>query len=296
MRTFWAGILRCWRIVESETLLCSSRQTKSGSIHGCNDRDCLFIFFILFFIFFSLLVPKLGPRRKHSTKQEMATIQDLEFYFMITPIEIREQRMEKDFDQMQHWYPPIRNDHFTPDAVNSTGWHKWTRRGITRLDESPDPSETETCSIFFDCGRNYFLLVQEDCLTKKFNKMDAFTHPWARLVFEHTRHRDGTLMSLLTVFPADGDYMLHAKGGPTWMPQLFPCTYDGFDRSQHADVAGQLSVLLGLAAFTCEPERHVLLRTMEHNFQPPRWIPHNPDHLALCSMLFCHLCPCVSCC
>ncbi|CRG87285.1 hypothetical protein PISL3812_04302 [Talaromyces islandicus] len=212
----------------------------------------------------------------------MATMQDLQFYFMITPIEISDQRMQPDFDQLQHWYPPIRIDHFRPDAANSTGWHRWTQRGITQFNEPIEPPGTKSCSIFFDYTRSYFLIAQEDCLTSEFSEIVTFTEPWVRLSFEHTRHEDGRLMSLLTFHPAGSEVSLHAQGGPTWMPELLPYTYDGVDRSQHADVAGQLSVLLGLAAFTCEPERHALLRTMEHNFQPPRWIPHNLDQPAIC--------------
>jgi hypothetical protein len=216
----------------------------------------------------------------------MATIKDLEFYFMITPIEIREQRMETKFDQLQHWYPPIRNDHFRPDTANSTGWRRWTQRGITHFNPPTDPPGTESCSIFFDCGRNYFLLVQDDCLTTSFNNLTEFAEPWKRLQFEYKRpRRDRPQMSLVTMYPADGEFMLHAQGAPTWMPELIPHTYDGLDRSRRADVAGKLSVLLGLAAFTCEPERHVLLSTMVNNFRPPRWIPNNIVPPAPCSML-----------
>ncbi|QKX61173.1 uncharacterized protein TRUGW13939_08320 [Talaromyces rugulosus] len=213
----------------------------------------------------------------------MATIQDLEFYFKITPIKIREQRKETEYDQLQHWYPPFKNYHFRRDTTNSTGWHRWTQQGITPFNAPTDPPGTKSSSIFFDCGRNYFLLVEEDCLTTDFNEMIEFDEPWKRLQFVYKPPRpDRPEMSLVKVFPADGEFMLHARGAPTWMPELIPYTYDGTERSRRANVAGELSVLLGLVAFTCEPKRHALLSTMVNNFRPPRWIPNNIAPLAPC--------------
>lgn len=215
----------------------------------------------------------------------MATVDGLEFYFMITPIKIKEQRHPTERDSLQHWSPPVHNHHFEPDRTNSTGWHQWSQQGTRCLNWNHDPADTRSCSLFFDYERNYFLVTQNDCTTSEFNDIIETDEPWKRLQFEHRPFPDGRQISLVTSYPADGEFSLHAMGGRTWMPELLPLNYDGYDRSHYADMAGDLPILLGLAAFTCEPQQVALLRTMNQNFRPPRWIPHNTSPPAPCSTL-----------
>ncbi|KAH8702258.1 hypothetical protein BGW36DRAFT_424540 [Talaromyces proteolyticus] len=196
----------------------------------------------------------------------MEPLAGLEFYFKITPVRI----VGADrVDPLGHWLPPDNRGNFRCDDSNSTGWCHWSTSAVQTLDSVPgDPAGVTSCSIFFDYERQYFLLAQADCTTRRFEAIfrGYEAEAWRRLGFRHVL-RHGQPLSLLQFDPAD-HFTMHARGG---IPQLLPRNYDGPGRQEYANVAGKLLILLGLAAFTSEPESRSIVATIRDSFRLPYW-------------------------
>ncbi|KKA21826.1 hypothetical protein T310_4172 [Rasamsonia emersonii CBS 393.64] len=209
----------------------------------------------------------------------MEPVARLRFLFNITPVDIRENLPERRIPPDNHWAPPLTYDCFTRDRENSTGWCRWTSNGVRQLESPPTirPSETSTCSIFFDSERSSFLITRADCSRQNVSDLERENNApqagWGRVGFNHGRTPDNQTLSIVSFHPAEA-YTLSARGSPYWMPQLIPATYDKPYSDTYTVLAGELSILLGFAAFTCEPTREEIIRTIGSNFRLPRWIPH----------------------
>jgi hypothetical protein len=210
-----------------------------------------------------------------------SSLASLCFLFNITPVRISVNCPERRVGPHNHWTPPVTRNCFLRDQTNSTGWYKWTPNpNEARPWSNPVPERQLTCSIFFDKDINQFLLARNDCsqenVSDSINEHDVEQAGWCRVAFEHSSTRDHRDLSIVRFDPAD-DYILKSRGGPSWMPQLIPSTYDNPRSDRYTDLAGELPILLGFAAFTCEPRRADIIDTIRSHFRLPRWIPHQPN-------------------
>ncbi|KAL1970890.1 hypothetical protein VTN77DRAFT_2724 [Rasamsonia byssochlamydoides] len=221
----------------------------------------------------------------------MEAVRGLCFLFNITPVKIRGNRPEERVGPHDHWIPPLRHRYFSRDEANSTGWYRWTATGIQELVSPPRLfAEPNTCSIFFDAERGSFLVAPADCSQRDISELiqqnGALQAGWGRVGFNHSTYGNQEL-SIISFCPAE-DYKLSARGSRCWMPELIPETYDNQERDKFTDLAGELSILLGFAAFTCEPRRDEILYTLRKSFRLPRWIPHYHPQPSTKAFPHCH--------
>ena len=109
---------------------------------------------------------------------------------------------------------------------------------------------------------------------------------WRRLMFNHIDH-DSTAVSVIG-FDLEHN-VLASQGSSNWMPELLPQTYNHNQDIVHGcsymaprtGLAGDLSVLLGMAALSVRPSITPngnmfapILRTLERSFTPPVWREH----------------------
>lgn len=201
----------------------------------------------------------------------MLSLSDLTFLFHITPVHIRDEVPETRTGD-GHWRPPDNNTDFILDTANGTGWCKWTADGY--VEENIHPGFTTTnnnnedvCSIFFDSECAHFLAAQTDC--SQTGSSNAFWNVgWRRLSFAHLNGGRISRISFIREFQRLGGW-----GSGSWMPQLLPQTYDTRETPFGTGLVGDLSLLVALAAFTCEPRRGEFIGTMSRCFRPPIWWP-----------------------
>lgn len=109
--------------------------------------------------------------------------------------------------------------------------------------------------MFWCEDRQAFLQVPYDCT--KVDVSDALSTserdiplPWSGLTFRHAPGPDNRSLSLVGY--AYEELILDAPGSLVWMPELLPEQYDGYlNDGEPARLAGDLSIIIGLAAFLC---------------------------------------------
>lgn len=197
-----------------------------------------------------------------------------------------------------HWIPPS-----VPEAVHTwarTPWMRWTSTGMQPA-SAVGSSDVSVCSLFYNSETFYFLGVPYDCRRKSVKaERDSIGLGWRRLMFRYTDHEPP-----LSVVGFDSEYLvLAARGSTNWMPELVPPTYNQNQEKYHGviasrtGIAGELSVILGMAALSCAPTMrpedmaaHVL-RVLGVSFRPPHWRLHKLKTGSECLPFHCWPMPC----
>jgi hypothetical protein len=159
------------------------------------------------------------------------------------------------------WLPPTKREAFT--AIADTNWHYWYEGTVHNV---PIPNREHikpyrTSSIFWSHERQAFLQIPCDCT--EIDEEEAMGGhnqdvpvTWSRISF-HNEIRGNRCLSLIGY----GHEMnsLGARGSPSWMPELLPDVYQyqGAQQKETCQLAGDLSVLLGLAAFSITPQSSI---------------------------------------
>jgi hypothetical protein len=156
------------------------------------------------------------------------------------------------------WIPPSKRKAIT--LISNSNWYYW-HNGIVR--EMPEArwnhiQTYRTSSMFWGHDRQAFLASPCDCTETDINTQlggnnDIPLH-WRKLSFDNniTNHQCLSLIG----YNYNRD-QLGATGSPAWMPQLLPevYQYQGTAQSHRTcQLAGDLSLLLGLAAFSTPPQ------------------------------------------
>ncbi|EFW16128.1 hypothetical protein D8B26_006151 [Coccidioides posadasii str. Silveira] len=173
----------------------------------------------------------------------------------------------------QAWIPPT-----IPSAVKtvgSTGWYRWTPAGIERTECRGE--KFRVCSLFYNSECYHFLGVPFDCRQKSVQqsrRRDGIG--WRRVMFQYLLNDPYPPISVMRF---DVNYnVLAGKGSDSWMPQLIPETYnqnqEDYDYS-NTGIAGDLSLLLAFAAFSCPHDAYTVLEVIRLSFKPPIWNRHN---------------------
>ena len=210
--------------------------------------------------------------------QESQTPQSVPFFYSIKLI-------EPDFavQAAQHsnswWLPPEKKEAFK--VLDSSVWYLW-RAGNT----SPAPPNLQqtiqtysTTSILWCHDRQAFLQVPYDCTRKDVAKEihDGMPLDWDPLSFQHNRTEDNKCIALIGYRYEHNE--LDACGSSRWVPKLLPERYRNPNTPEHQGtcrLAGQLSILVGLVAFsTTSSQIHEVIKYAFR--KDPNWTPHNRE-------------------
>lgn len=192
---------------------------------------------------------------------------------------VEERRLSKPPDSL--WIPSTHKEAFTISA--NTEWHYWDNGVVSSV-----PSERvghinpySATSMVWSNDRQAFLHVPCDCTAvsvknAKGGREKDMSLDWAKISFYHKRV-DNRCLSLIGYHYEKNK--LGAKGPPSWMPELLPIVYQ-YDGEPEYDgfclLAGDLSVLLSLAAFSIEPqpEMQTIGRLLRKTNQGTEWYRH----------------------
>jgi hypothetical protein len=104
---------------------------------------------------------------------------------------------------------------------------------------------------------------------------DDIPLPWEKISFSHRSRLDNRLLAVLGYHCEKNQ--LDAPASGAWMPELLPDVYEHHDSQQSAftsQLAGDLSIIVGLVAFSAPQDKEV--ETMKNSFRVagPHWAPH----------------------
>jgi len=192
---------------------------------------------------------------------------------------VEERRVSDPPDSL--WIPPTRKEAFT--IVAETRWHYWENGSVSGvpLERVGQIKPYSTTSMFWGHERQAFLHIPCDCTevsvknAKGGNEKDM-SIDWAKISFHHKRVHNRCL-SLIGYHYENN--VLGATGSPYWMPQLLPIVYqyNGLPEYEGScQLAGDLSVLLSLAAFSIEPQPQMqsIGRLLRKTSQGTEWHRH----------------------
>lgn len=199
--------------------------------------------------------------------------QPLSFYFSIKSIEpdfgVQARRQTKPPDCL--WIPPTDKHAFT--ILGTTGWICW-RDGVLQV----APIDTShlrhhcTTSMFWCADRQAFLHVPYDCTNVNVGKAPGGERAgipldWEKLSFHHQDFGQSACISRVGYKFEKTE--LGANGRPAWMPELLPPVYQFHNTTkyQQCHLAGDLSVIIALAAFSTAP--NTMLTTIQSSFRRP---------------------------
>lgn len=182
------------------------------------------------------------------------------FFFSIKSIrpnyEVESRHVTKPPDSL--WIPPSRKEAFT--KTFDTTWHYW-QNGAVQLVPPQAQNAIQTyraSSMFWGHARQAFLVSPCDCTETDIRNAlggdnnDTPLH-WRKITFynrtEHNR--------CLSVIGYNYEHnQLGARGSTRWMPALLPQVYQHqgtAQQQQPCQLAGDLSLLLGLVTFSTPP-------------------------------------------
>jgi hypothetical protein len=156
------------------------------------------------------------------------------------------------------WIPPSKRNAI--NLISNSNWHFW-HNGIVK--EMPEAGWNHvqtycTSSMFWGHDRQAFLASPCDCTQTDINTQlggdNGISLHWRKISF-HNNVTNHQCLSLIG-YNYNRD-QLGATGSPAWMPQLLPEVYQyhGTTPSHRTcQLAGNLSLLLGLAAFSIPRE------------------------------------------
>lgn len=196
--------------------------------------------------------------------------------------EVEERRFSNPPDTL--WIPPTRKEAFT--IVAETRWHYWDNGSVSGVppEKLGQIKPYSTTSMFWGNDRQAFLHVPCDCTAvsvknAKGGREKDMLLDWAKISFCHKRVVNRCL-SLIGYHYEKNE--LGAKGSPYWMPQLLPEVYQYAGVPEYEGsclLAGDLSVLLSLAAFSIEPQpqMQIIGRLLQKTSQGTEW--HRHQHI-----------------
>lgn len=233
------------------------------------------------------IILTISERTFLSMERQKTVQEDLIFLFNIIPIRIKDNWPEMRLDSQNHWYPPFKKAAFEVDLSlwYSNLWIRWEQGNIQLLGPGIDllsgGAQIRCCSMFFDFERNFYVVAPYNCLATDVDQDDdynIYNMPWRRINFEHKETSlpsggRGRPLSCLAFAPATR-FHLHSAPHPAWIPQLLPDTYrsESPGSTFRTGLAGELTILLGLAAFSCEPIK--VIDTIRDSLRLPVWQPH----------------------
>jgi hypothetical protein len=153
------------------------------------------------------------------------------------------------------WVPPTKMDAFKNRGI--TGWYSWRDGEVQKVANTDVDTHLRlhrTTSMFWCADRQAFLHVPYDCTRVNVGiKRDGVPLKWERLSFHHKEFKQAECISLVGYRYEKNE--LGAEGSPAWVPELIPSVYQLHKPSeyQQCHLAGDLSVLIALAAFSTVP-------------------------------------------
>src|SRR3984957_5196057 len=178
------------------------------------------------------------------------------------------------------WLLPDQMNAFT--VLERGDWYRWSPGKVRGV--PPNERSTirvlSTVSLIWCPDRQAFLQVPYDCTERNVagacNK-DGVPLEWEGLSFHHKTNTEGHCISMLGYQYERNQ--LAARSSKTWMPQLLPQRYQCAENPEHpgtCHLAGELSILVGLAAFsTTQIWMHWVIENCFHNGPIPAWTPHD---------------------
>lgn len=201
----------------------------------------------------------------------------LQFLFKIDTIAPNYEEQKENRVADNNWTPPT-----IPRAIrtrNTTPWLRWTASGISNAGPNIGNIDHDICSLFYNSESSQFLAVPFDCRIESVDDTREDGLGWRRLMFRHgTILFDGIPRPLSTIRLHEESHVLASRTTPYWMPQLLPTNFkrndyplcNGMERD--TCLAGNLSLMMALAAFSAPPNR--MVETIQASFRPPYWYPH----------------------
>jgi len=178
------------------------------------------------------------------------------------------------------WLPPDQMNGFT--VLDRGGWFQWSPGRVLPV----PPNEISTIRVFSTVSlvwcpdRQAFLQVPYDCTERNVAEAyndDGIPLEWKGLSFHHKTNTQGRCISMLGYKYEKNQ--LAARSSEIWMPQLLPQRYQCPEKPEYpgsCHLAGELSILVGLAAFSTTPKwMHWVIENCFHNGSDPVWTPHD---------------------
>ena len=178
------------------------------------------------------------------------------------------------------WQAPVQMNAFT---VSEHGdWFKWSPGRVQPVpaNERSTIRPLSTVSLIWCPDQQAFLQVPYDCTER--NVAEVYNDvgiplEWKGLSFHHTANTEGHCISMLGYKYERNQ--LAARSSKTWMPQLLPQRYQCPENPEYpgsCHLAGELSILVGLAAFsTTRTWMHWVIENCFHNGPGPAWMRHD---------------------
>lgn len=177
------------------------------------------------------------------------------------------------------WIPLTENLAF--EDLGTTGWFYWNNGRV-----QPVPNfaitpvqEYDTVSMFWCNDRQAFMHVPYDCLEQSVNEAQQQDKPlpWRGLSLHQRACSDGGVVSLVG-YQYESD-TLGATGPSEWMHELLPDVYQYYGVPHYQGsgrLAGKLSILLGLIAFSRPPEEmfEAIRESFRKTAEGTRYSPH----------------------
>ncbi|OQV03201.1 hypothetical protein CLAIMM_08276 [Cladophialophora immunda] len=126
----------------------------------------------------------------------------------------------------------------------------------------------KSASLIWDPERHNFIVASIDCTA------ESESLPWRRPSFVPSEDRT----SHVEFIGFHGQYQLYSVGPRDWFEQLLPITCQAqIDGQPHCMLAGDLSLLVGLLAFSTVPKLgiHAINESFRRNLESTRFVPHS---------------------
>jgi len=213
-------------------------------------------------------------------------------YFRIRHIEVAEdpQEPQRRRPPEYYWLPPVRRDRFAP-RPSYTSWFLWNpgADGPSSIYQCPPGVQNfltpyKCSSMFWSTERHCYLHLPFDCTSQ--NAVEGTSDDWCRLSF---RTVPGGTQYVSVVGRGLESDKLCFRGPDRWFEELLPVTYQTLlveGQTRPCQLAGDLSMLLGFAAFSTIPDYSV--HAIRDSFRPvlnsTEWRSHslpNPESMIL---------------
>lgn len=155
----------------------------------------------------------------------------------------------------------------------SSGWWIWDPgqgEAAQRFLHLRRPTEEEnqrrapyrSCTMLWTPDRHGYLHLPADCTT---TNVSSLSNTWRRLSFGRSQHPDRARIAFIGY--SLEDYKLHIPGPNRWFEQLLPDVCQAQNTvARRCTLAGDLSILVGLVAFSSVPQ--YALYAVDQSFRP----------------------------
>jgi hypothetical protein len=191
---------------------------------------------------------------------------ELEFYFKIDAIGAKAGIQSHAFANGSY-KPPVFSNHY--EQCDTTGWWLWKISGICSPKAPRYSARLKySTTIFYDSrDTKRFLFHPADC-----RETDIYTaenahgemHGWRQLCFTE-------ISSDQSCLDHHGEHPTLGGQAETYTPHLLPSCYESPEHKTKCGLSGKMSLLLGLTAFSCAPERMMDAIGARLNIRKRRW-------------------------